>query len=378
MKYITLKGEKLNVDIKNYYEYLSPNYIFVPFLPAYSSKKESNESVFKEELVLKGKNKFYSSVSGRVIGIKEFNNYLNVNSKYLIIENDYKEKYEFKKSINKNYLNTKKIDLINYLEEYNSCEMNNILDFIKSHEIITNIIVIGFDDNLYSYQNRYYLEEDITKIFDSISLLNQVLDINKSYLLIKDNNSKVINNVVDFEGTYPDISVNYLPDIYPLSCDAVLKNYTKNYLTENSLVINIEELLTLFDLMYRDKYQTDMIVTITDLIKKKVYFCKTKTYVLLANILKDYDPNAVCYINNPLNSNVVDINTTVIGPEVKSIIIDKEMNYIENPCLNCGKCIEVCPLKLPDLTNNPACVKCNLCSYMCPSGINLLKESNHE
>ena len=83
---------------------------------------------------------------------------------------------------------------------------------------------------------------------------------------------QVKDNVVDFEGTYPDISVNYLPDIYPLSCDAVLKNYTKSYNTANSLIISIEELLLLFELIYRDKYQTDMIVTITDLINKKVYF----------------------------------------------------------------------------------------------------------
>ena len=378
MKYITLKGEKLTVDIKNYYEYLSPNYVFVPFLPNYSLKKENNETVYKEELLLRGTNNFYSNISGKVIGVKDFNNYLNMPMRYLVLENDYKEKYQYKKSINNNYLNTKKIDLIKILEDYNAFNTTNILNFIKEHEIISNIIVLGFDDNLYSYQNRYYVENNITKIFDAISLLNRVLDIKKSYLLIKDNNSKVINNVVDFEGTYPDISVNYLPDIYPLSCEAVLKNYTKSYNTANSLIISIEELLLLFELIYRDKYQTDMIVTITDLINKKVYFCKTKTYVLLANILKDYPDNAVCYINNPLNSNIVDINTTVIGPEVKSIIIDKEVNYIENPCLNCGKCIEVCPLKLPDLTKNPACIKCNLCSYMCPSGINLIKENSHE
>ena len=71
MKYITLKGEKLNVDIKNYYEYLSPNYVFIPFLQSYSSKKESNEIVFKEELVLKGKNKFY------IQGFLRFSNQLD-------------------------------------------------------------------------------------------------------------------------------------------------------------------------------------------------------------------------------------------------------------------------------------------------------------
>ncbi|MBO4246133.1 MAG: hypothetical protein J5892_05315 [Bacilli bacterium] len=376
MKYVSLKGEKLDVSINNYYEYLSPNYVFIPYHAPRSVSKKNLDKIYKEELLLEGTYNYYSNISGYIRGFKDFNNYLNVNEKYIVIENDYKEKYLNKKNINKDYLNTKKIDLINKLKEYKSFYTAKILDFLETHEIIDNIIVIGFDDDLYNYANRYYLEKDITKIFDAISLLTNVLDLNQSYLLIKDNNSKLINNIVDFEGSYPNIKVNYLPDIYPLSCKAILKNYTKTYYKINSLVINLEELLIIYDIIYRNKYHTEKVISITDLVNKKVSFCYTKTYVLIASIIKDFPDNAICYINNPLNSNVIDINTTVLTPDVNAIIIDKKLNYIENPCINCGKCEEVCPLKLKDLTSSPECIKCNLCSYMCPSNINLLENKN--
>ena len=68
--------------------------------------------------------------------------------------------------------------------------------------------------------------------------------------------------------------------------------------------------------------------------------------------------------------------------------LSRDLNNIneeENPCMRCGKCINVCPVGIEpvlikdNLNNkdklkklNPKkCISCGLCSYICPSKINL-------
>ncbi|WP_027632204.1 4Fe-4S dicluster domain-containing protein [Clostridium hydrogeniformans] len=68
---------------------------------------------------------------------------------------------------------------------------------------------------------------------------------------------------------------------------------------------------------------------------------------------------------------------------IKSLTINKEVVYEESPCISCGRCSYICPVKLlpmklesfvinDDSTgfkeyNGDLCTKCGLCSYICPS-----------
>lgn len=377
MKHYSLSSKKINIDFNKYYEYLSPNYIFLKMYPGSINNIEVNKNVFREELVLENTNfNQYSNVSGIIKGKKEFGNYLNQLAPYLVIENDYKEKYSKNKNINKKFKDYKKIDIINDLNTYPIRSLLKIKRFLIDHEIISNIVVIGFDDCLYNYTNYYYLNQETLKVFDAIDQISQILDLKDINLLIKSTSQNAINSLNSFNGSYPNIKLKYLPDIYPLSNEIVLKQYANSYIDNNSLIITIRELIVLYDLLYRRKVETEKVISITNLVTNEVYFCHTKLNVILKNIIKDYQENYVFYLNNPLNTNYVNPDATIIDEDVNAIIIDKEIITVADECVNCGKCLEVCPLNLSNLTKDPACIKCNLCSYMCPSNRNLLEGKN--
>ncbi len=379
MKYYGLNKSNLNIDINNYYEYLSPNYVFIKKDSTDELIKNNKDIVYKEEAIIKkGNSMSFSPISGKIHGIKTFNDHLNNSSEYLIIENDYQEKYLKRKSINKNYKDFTVSDIIKKIDEYPQVNLKHIKNFLEHVTELDDVVLCAFDDNLYNYSNLYFLQKDPQKVLSNFDVIINMLQVKKGHILVKSKDINAILNLIDFVGTYPQIEINYLPDIYPLSNRDILKNFTKDYLKEGSLVLDINDLFNLYNLVYKNKCKTEQLLTITDLINNRVDFCLTKDSVICRNILKELPDNALVYVNNPLNTNVIDPLTTIIGDDVKAIIIDKKCELIKEKCISCGKCIEVCPLKLPDLTSNPLCIKCNLCSYMCPTRHNLLNGDQNE
>ena len=86
--------------------------------------------------------------------------------------------------------------------------------------------------------------------------------------------------------------------------------------------------------------------------------------------------------------NMIVDDTTVITKEVAGIVVlDNKDNIEEMDCINCGKCINICPVQISpvlimDEENNKnvkrlhpeKCINCGLCSYICPSKIDLRKK----
>jgi electron transport complex protein RnfC len=85
------------------------------------------------------------------------------------------------------------------------------------------------------------------------------------------------------------------------------------------------------------------------------------------------------------------LNTPVIKGTSGIIILKSDKTYLgkTTPCLNCGKCIEICPMNImPNIIASFAqkerfddaeefnaldCIECGSCSYICPAKINLIQ-----
>lgn len=70
----------------------------------------------------------------------------------------------------------------------------------------------------------------------------------------------------------------------------------------------------------------------------------------------------------------------VISANQNCILSFDQIECDPSSCLNCGKCVQVCPAKLSPVmimkNNQPyleskKCVECGLCSYICPAKINV-------
>ena len=63
-----------------------------------------------------------------------------------------------------------------------------------------------------------------------------------------------------------------------------------------------------------------------------------------------------------------------VTDNVNTIFVFDEEADIVTKCINCGKCADVCPVKINPLDTklDSACIRCGLCNYVCPANINLI------
>jgi len=95
----------------------------------------------------------------------------------------------------------------------------------------------------------------------------------------------------------------------------------------------------------------------------------------------------------PMTGASIYFDNLVVNRSLGSVLIlSKEEEHETLPCMGCGKCVEYCPVNLnPTLikrtldANNQTelaklqpdkCVQCGLCSYVCPSRIDLTTNVN--
>ena len=85
----------MNDSIKNY---LTSDYIYVPYNKDLTLNYKEKDYIYMGDIILESDNdKIYSSVSGYLLGLTTINN-----KKYLVIENDFKDKTRIRKGTKKN------------------------------------------------------------------------------------------------------------------------------------------------------------------------------------------------------------------------------------------------------------------------------------
>ena len=117
-----------------------------------------------------------------------------------------------------------------------------------------------------------------------------------------------------------------------------------------------------------------------------MYGIATNIGTNIMDILKEYNikdyKNVI--INGLLNGKILKNPNFIIDKNIRSIFINTYKKYDDVECINCGLCLNICPINI-----NPKymyfnsdkkskgykreCIKCGMCSYICPSKIDLYK-----
>jgi electron transport complex protein RnfC len=81
------------------------------------------------------------------------------------------------------------------------------------------------------------------------------------------------------------------------------------------------------------------------------------------------------YLNNFLRKNkCTNFDYLSLNDTVNTIFVLDDVNDVVTKCIKCGKCVDICPMKINPLDKklDPSCVRCGLCNYICPANINLI------
>ncbi len=380
-KYINISKNFIKKRPKDITLKLDSEFIYIPLDE--SSKILFNPGkVLKKETIIAMNNDnvpLINPVSGVFLGIKEMPNFENKNIKTLVIKNNYKEETSKKIASKRNLSKYSKEVVLLIMQRLNIKTNNDKSLFREIDRNIRKIYINALCDEVNNYNNEFRLLHNKDLILETISALNTIFDLEESELLIKDTCTEVISVYKEYLGSFPNINLRLIKDVYPISRYEVLQRYLK--LDSKDLVIDLEDIYRLGYALKRQRFVTEKLLTISGpvVIDPQIYELKIGTKLSEILDIKEIKEKYDIWINNYLEQNKLISNELIIDNNVNALIItDKNRNLVK-PCNNCGICYNSCPIglnpkKLDQKEVNEKCLKCGLCSYMCPCNILIHKK----
>lgn len=371
-----LRKEKNNKfdTIKNF---LNPDRVYIPIYEGFKLEVKTNSIIKKEQILMSKEDKYiYSPVSGKVLGKSSD---ILVNGKQveaIVIENDFKETVQKQKGclryINEYDRNT----ALNLIKQYNATQVNLDVN-------VNNLVVNGCDIDPFEYTSSLIINENSDKILETIDALGIILGIKNVVLAINNNDSKNVINLTNNIGTYPNINLKLLPDIYPNSFKCLLINQvlSKKEVKAGYLYLTVEDILNIYNVLKKKKPIIEKYVTVAGNCIDNEAIVNVKIGTTFKDVI-----NSVCnitdnkynvIINGLINGNVVSNLNEVVDYKTRSIFLSCKLEDVEKKCINCGLCNLKCPvglnpkyIKEHKKADRSKCIKCGLCTFNCPSKIN--------
>ena len=349
--------------------YLNPDFIYIPYEKGFKLNIKTKEKVLKESILLTKDNKYiYSPISGVILGATKM---IIDKQKVpcIVIENDFKEKLNKITPAKKSVYNYQKDEVNKLIKEYNAFNKN-----LDGNTILIN----GIDLEIYEETYKTIISKYSSEILETIDAIYDIFKYHKCIFVIKNNDSEIIEKLVYQIGTYPNIELKLMPDLYPLGHKDILIDEL-NLLKNNNKItyLTIEDVLAIYNVLRKKKPITEKIITVSGnaIEKAKVINVKIGTSlkdILNNNNIKIINDNYKIIINGLLSGYEVESKDIVITKKIKSIFINLLDQEEAKECINCGLCHRKCPVGC-DVRNNfklEKCINCGICTYICPSKIN--------
>ena len=407
------KRSNLKKMSKDVIDYLTPKYVYIPLA---SGKDENVTTLVKKGdyvaigTVLgkrKGANKvpIHSSVSGHVVGIVKKSYVTGKTVRCVKIENDEKETYLEKVPERK-------------INEYTKEEfLETILDtgivglggdgfptYIKynTDKKIHTLIVNAVECEPYLNADTALMLAQCEEILETVDAIMEINHIDRAIIAVSRNNTDLIHKLNNFIGTYLNIQMKIVDDVYPNGWERILvrelchTNYKEVPLEKGIVVNNVSTIFAIYEALKYHKPMIDRVVSFTGDGLKKIYNVRVKIGTLAQDVItflggyQAYE-EMLLVAGGPLMGTAFPTDEIAISPEINCILAlphEKEDDVL--PCIRCGKCAEACPAKLSPTGIDKAyrkknkkqleqleverCIGCGLCSYVCPSNRNVRKQ----
>lgn len=374
---VTIKESK-NITIdSNVINFLNPDYIYIPIEEGFSISVRSNIDIYKEDILLKSENKLiYSPISGKVLGKTSSMNDNDKPISCVVVENDFREKIKRKKSAEK------------YIHEYSLEDALKLISNYNAYDKIINptaktLLISGIDADPFEKTYSHIIDLYSSKILEAIDALSNILGVDTTILAINNHDTNNVINLSNNIGTYPNITLKLVPDIYPLSFqDILIKNIlTKKQINNGITFLTVEDVYNIYNVLKRKKPITEKLVTISGNAIESPVVVNVKIGTSIADLIKNCcqitNKNYYVVINGLISGKTLMSLNNIITSNTRSIFLNTLDKTIEKKCINCGLCNKKCPVGLNPKyikehknADRNRCIDCGLCTYICPSKIN--------
>ena len=168
---VSIKESKKARFANEIYDYLNPDYLYIPLEEGSTLNIDNNNYVHKEQVLLSKKNKFvYSPISGKVIGGTESMKGNNKDLKCIVIENDFRERVNHKKGTKKNISDYTKEEFCELLQKYNALEHDIDIE-------AKTLVISGIDKDPYEKTFSVLINIASDKLLEAIDAIVSILGI---------------------------------------------------------------------------------------------------------------------------------------------------------------------------------------------------------
>ena len=385
-------------------KYMRPKYIYIPLIndgdTNITALVQKGDYVKKGSIVARRKGLYkiplVSSVSGIVVDFEEHYVYNGMKVKCIKIENDFKDsELEIKKNKRINELSRK--EFINIIKEKGIVGMggDGFPTYAKydTKRKINTLIVNACECEPYVTADQEIGLNFVDEVLEAIDAILEINEIEECYIAVKKNNYDLINEFNNHIGTYIKIKLYLVEDLYPIGWEKILvKEIMKDDYNESPIELgvvtnNISTIYAIYSSLKYNRALTERTVTFSgDMLKipqNIVVKIGTPAREVIESIEGYKRAKDITFIaGGPMMGVSLPTDDLIITPNLNCVLVlKKEEDEPSMPCVRCGKCIEVCPLKLSpviikDNLNKPKmlrklhvekCIECGLCSYVCPS-----------
>jgi Na(+)-translocating NADH:ubiquinone oxidoreductase A subunit len=382
----------------------------------------------------------HASISGRVVSIEK-KNFFNREVPMVEIEGDGSAEYEKIPGHSADWekLPVEKLEELLYTSGVTALDRDGIPTSFKSSvtkpKAVSDIIIHCIGSEIYNISLETLLAgKGLEKFIEGMKILRKVMSSSRIHLALNKDKKHVVEKIKSLTSELPWLNIYALAPKYPQGYDELLvpsilgKEFPFGYSAADIgvIVINVQAVIQSYEAVAEGKPLIERTVALCGPSMKNPQHIKVrvgtpleqvlegrlkgdKVRVVLRSLLTGFDLNDHSLPIDKTFSQIIAIpdnddreflaflrpglrdnsfsNSFLSSYVVANKTADTNLYGEERPCVQCGYCISVCPVKIyPTLLDRYLRVKvdetllrykiynrieCNLCSYVCPSKIPL-------
>jgi len=243
------------------------------------------------------------------------------------------------------------------------------------------------------------LKEHTHDVIEGLQIICKTANVQKAYIGIEKNKIDLLEIIKPFLKNLIiplDVEIKILPEKYPQGSEKhLIKAITGKEIPSGKLpidigyiVFNVQTSIAIKNAVCEEIPLTERVLTVSGLVEKPKNL-KVKIGTLISEILdlcnSSLTTGRKVLLGGPMMGiNIADLNIPVLkGTSGILILPEEDLPEEIEPCIRCGKCIEICPMKLVpaeigryaeiekwdacNRLNVVDCIECGACSYVCPA-----------